>query len=247
MPGPSDPQPGTGARQGAVLPQEKPLSHPGPCPSRPGTHRQAPPRGPPGVPRQPGPAPPACLEEDGLPVLADAVQQRLWQLEAGYRREVEALRRQVRQLQLRLESQQYCSPPSEPDLDYEDDFTCLRESDDSEKEGSLSDPSEDCTSEDSWAQVEQRDTEVTRWVPDHMASHCFSCDCEFWIAKRRHHCRNCGNVFCKDCCHLKLPIPEQQLYEPVLVCSCCHDLLLDAHMRHIRSQQLKKPIAAASS
>lgn len=22
-----------------------------------------------------------------------------------------------------------------------------------------------------------------------MASHCFSCDCEFWIAKRRHHCR----------------------------------------------------------
>lgn len=22
-----------------------------------------------------------------------------------------------------------------------------------------------------------------------MASHCFNCDCEFWIAKRRHHCR----------------------------------------------------------
>lgn len=32
-------------------------------------------------------------------------------------------------------------------------------------------------------------TQVTRWVPDHMASHCFNCDSEFWIAKRRHHCR----------------------------------------------------------
>ncbi|KAI1893543.1 hypothetical protein AGOR_G00124810 [Albula goreensis] len=193
--------------------------------------------------------PPAApyLEEDGLPVLVDAVQQRLRQLEAGYRQEVEALRRQVRQLQVRLESQQYCTPPSEPDLDYEDDFTCLRESDDSEKESSLQDHSDDSISEDSWAQVEQRETEVTRWVPDHMASHCFSCDCEFWIAKRRHHCRNCGNVFCKDCCHLKLPIPEQQLYEPVLVCSSCHDLLLDSRTCDIRSHQLKKPIAAASS
>ncbi|KAF0038088.1 hypothetical protein F2P81_008572 [Scophthalmus maximus] len=80
-----------------------------------------------------------------------------------------------------------------------------------------------------------------------MASHCFNCDCEFWIAKRRHHCRNCGNVFCKDCCHLKLPIPDQQLYDAVLVCNTCHDLLLEARTREIRSQQLKKAIATASS
>ncbi|KAJ8403848.1 hypothetical protein AAFF_G00347160 [Aldrovandia affinis] len=201
------------------------------------------------APPPPPPLPPplAYQDEDGLPVLVDAVQLRVWQLETAYRREVQALRRQVRQLQARLESRQHCTPPSEPDLDYEDDFTCLRESDDSEKESSLPDHSEDSISEDSWSQVEQRDTEVTRWVPDHMATHCFSCDSEFWIAKRRHHCRNCGNVFCKDCCHLRLPIPEQQLYEAVLVCSACHDLLLDSRARGIRAHQLKKPIAAASS
>uniref|UniRef100_A0A673K265 phosphatidylinositol-3,5-bisphosphate 3-phosphatase n=1 Tax=Sinocyclocheilus rhinocerous TaxID=307959 RepID=A0A673K265_9TELE len=91
------------------------------------------------------------------------------------------------------------------------------------------------------------DAQVTRWVPDHMASHCFNCDCEFWVAKRRHHCRNCGNVFCKDCCHLKLPIPDQQLYDPVLVCNTCFDLLLESRTRELRSQQLKKAIATASS
>lgn len=59
--------------------------------------------------------------------------------------------------------------------------------------------------------------------------------------------RNCGNVFCKDCCHLKLPIPEQQLYDSVLVCNTCHDLLLESRTRELRSQQLKKAIATASS
>eukprot|EP00066_Takifugu_rubripes_P029676 XP_011618942.1 PREDICTED: myotubularin-related protein 4-like [Takifugu rubripes] len=195
----------------------------------------------------PPPQAPAYLDDDGLPVPLDAVQQRLRQIEAGYKQEVEVLRQQVRQLQMRLESKQYSRPPSEPDVDYEDDITCLRESDHSNEEDSLSTHSEDRLSEGSWDRVEPKDTEVTRWVPDHMASHCFSCDCEFWIAKRRHHCRNCGNVFCKDCCHLKLPIPDQQLYDPVLVCNACHDLLLESRTREIRSQQLKKAIATASS
>lgn len=54
-------------------------------------------------------------------------------------------------------------------------------------------------------------------------------------------------MFCKDCCHLKLPIPDQQLYDPVLVCNTCHDLLLESRTREISSQQLKKAIATASS
>ncbi|KAJ3589277.1 hypothetical protein NHX12_010122, partial [Muraenolepis orangiensis] len=189
----------------------------------------------------------AYLDDDGLPVAMDAVQQRLRQMEACYKQEVELLRQQVRRLQMKLESKQFGSPPSEPDVDYEDDITCLRESDNSNEEDSLSSQSEDRLSEGSWDRVDQRDMEVTRWVPDHMASHCFNCDSEFWMAKRRHHCRNCGNVFCKDCCHLKLPIPDQQLYDPVLVCSTCHDMLLECRNQDIRSQELKKPIATASS
>ncbi|CAB1353088.1 unnamed protein product, partial [Coregonus sp. 'balchen'] len=150
----------------------------------------------------PSQPPPAYLDDDGLPVPMDAVQQRLRQIEAGYKQEVEVLRRQVRQLQMRLE-RPYGTPPSEPDVDYEDDITCLRESDDSDEEDSLSDHSEDCFSEGSWDTVEQKDSE--------------------------------------------LPIPDQKLYDPVLVCNVCYDLLLEARNREICSQQLKKPIATASS
>ncbi|XP_059829128.1 myotubularin-related protein 4 isoform X1 [Hypanus sabinus] len=190
---------------------------------------------------------PSYVDDDGLPFPVDAVQQRLRQIEATYKQEVELLRRQVHELQMRLDSQQYCNSPAEIDIDYGDDFTCLRESDDSDIEESLSIHSDDQRSEASWEPVDRKETEVTRWVPDHMASHCFNCDSEFWLAKRRHHCRNCGNVFCANCCHLKLPIPDQQLYDPVLVCNSCYDQVQACRTREIMNQQLKKPIATASS
>ncbi|XP_068126142.1 myotubularin-related protein 4 isoform X2 [Hyperolius riggenbachi] len=195
----------------------------------------------------PSPAPLTYQDDDGLPIPNDVVQQRLRQMEASYKQEVDLLRRQVWELQLQLEIRQYCAPPPEPEADYEDDFTCVKESDGSDMDDLYSDKSEDRLSEASWEPVDKKETEVTRWVPDHMASHCFNCDSEFWLAKRRHHCRNCGNVFCAGCCHLKLPIPDQQLYDPVLVCNTCYDHIQVARARELMSQQLKKPLAAASS
>ncbi|XP_038614895.1 myotubularin-related protein 4 isoform X2 [Tachyglossus aculeatus] len=195
----------------------------------------------------PSPGPPLYLDDDGLPFPPDVVQQRLRQIEAGYKQEVELLRRQVRELQMRLDIRHRCAPPAEPPVDYEDDFTCLKESDGSDAEDFGSDPSEDGLSEASWEPVDKKETEVTRWVPDHMASHCYNCDCEFWLAKRRHHCRNCGNVFCAGCCHLKLPIPDQQLYDPVLVCNACYEHIQVSRARELMNQHLKKPIATASS
>uniref|UniRef100_A0A8C9D607 phosphatidylinositol-3,5-bisphosphate 3-phosphatase n=1 Tax=Panthera leo TaxID=9689 RepID=A0A8C9D607_PANLE len=195
----------------------------------------------------PSPVPPLYLDDDGLPFPTDVIQHRLRQIEAGYKQEVEQLRRQVRELQMRLDIRHCCAPPAEPPMDYEDDFTCLKESDGSDIEDFGSDHSEDCLSEASWEPVDKKETEVTRWVPDHMASHCYNCDCEFWLAKRRHHCRNCGNVFCAGCCHLKLPIPDQQLYDPVLVCNSCYEHIQVSRARELMSQHLKKPIATASS
>ncbi|KAM5307808.1 phosphatidylinositol-3,5-bisphosphate 3-phosphatase MTMR4 isoform 1-T1 [Glossophaga mutica] len=195
----------------------------------------------------PSPVPPLYLDDDGLPFPTDVIQHRLRQIEAGYKQEVEQLRRQVRELQMRLDIRHCCAPPAEPPMDYEDDFTCLKESDGSDTEDFGSDHSDECLSEASWEPVDKKETEVTRWVPDHMASHCYNCDCEFWLAKRRHHCRNCGNVFCAGCCHLKLPIPDQQLYDPVLVCNSCYEHIQVSRARELMSQHLKKPIATASS
>lgn len=78
-----------------------------------------------------------CLDDDGLPVPLDAVQQRLRQIEASYKQEVEVLRRQVKQLQMKLESRQHSSPPSEPDIYYEDDIVSAKRKRDADDGTSL--------------------------------------------------------------------------------------------------------------
>lgn len=73
-------------------------------------------------PKCPSPVPPVYLDDDGLPFPTDVIQHRLRQIEASYKQEVEQLRRQVRELQLRLDIRHFCAPPAEPPMDYEDDF-----------------------------------------------------------------------------------------------------------------------------
>jgi len=49
---------------------------------------------------------------------------------------------------------------------------------------------------------------VVRWVPDAEAPSCTACDFQFTFMRRRHHCRNCGRVFCSACSNNFMPIPE---------------------------------------
>lgn len=41
----------------------------------------------------------------------------------------------------------------------------------------------------SWEQVEEKDSHMTLWVPDHVVTHCAECQQEFWMVRRKHHCR----------------------------------------------------------
>ncbi|XP_051829051.1 myotubularin-related protein 3 isoform X5 [Antechinus flavipes] len=147
------------------------------------------------------------LDDDGMPVYTDAIQQRLRQIETGHQQEVETLKKQVQELRSRLESQYLNSS-----LRFNGDFG---------------------------------DEVMTRWLPDHLAAHCYGCDSAFWLASRKHHCRNCGNVFCSSCCNQKVPVPSQQLFEPSRVCKSCYNSL------HPTSSsldlELDKPIAATSN
>ncbi|XP_070372454.1 phosphatidylinositol-3,5-bisphosphate 3-phosphatase MTMR3 isoform X9 [Equus asinus] len=156
------------------------------------------------------------LDDDGMPVYTDTIQQRLRQIESGHQQEVETLKKQVQELRSRLESQYLTSS-----LHFNGDFG---------------------------------DEVMTRWLPDHLAAHCYACDSTFWLASRKHHCRdtdrvdqtwNCGNVFCSSCCNQKVPVPSQQLFEPSRVCKSCYSSL------HPTSSsidlELDKPIAATSN
>ncbi|XP_054983907.1 RUN and FYVE domain-containing protein 1 isoform X2 [Sorex araneus] len=62
------------------------------------------------------------------------------------------------------------------------------------------------------------------WLKDDEATHCKQCEKEFSISRRKHHCRNCGHIFCNACSSNELALPSYP--KPVRVCDSCHTLLL---------------------
>ena len=49
------------------------------------------------------------------------------------------------------------------------------------------------------------------WTDDEFVSACHRCRSEFSLFNLKHHCRNCGLIFCDKCSSTKMLIPEQQL------------------------------------
>ncbi|VDL72651.1 unnamed protein product [Nippostrongylus brasiliensis] len=47
-----------------------------------------------------------------------------------------------------------------------------------------------------------------RWVPDEDCDQCTACSAVFTVVRRRHHCRNCGRIFCQRCSRNAICIPE---------------------------------------
>ena len=37
---------------------------------------------------------------------------------------------------------------------------------------------------------------IEHWVKDEEQERCTGCDADFTTFLRKHHCRNCGNIFC---------------------------------------------------
>lgn len=184
------------------------------------------------------------LDDDGLAVYNDIIQQRLRQIEAGHQLEVETLKKQVQELWSRLESQHF-NNSLRINGDTGDEVTSTPDSENNLDQSCLSRCSTELFSEASWEQVDKQDTEVTRWYPDHLAPQCYGCESRFWLASRKHHCRNCGNVFCSTCCDQKIPVPSQQLFEPSRVCMTCYGSL-QPHSTTLELE-LEKPIAASSN
>ncbi|XP_029961326.1 RUN and FYVE domain-containing protein 1 isoform X2 [Salarias fasciatus] len=62
------------------------------------------------------------------------------------------------------------------------------------------------------------------WLKDDEATQCKQCQKEFSISRRKHHCRNCGDIYCNSCSSNELALPSYP--RPVRVCDMCHSLLL---------------------
>ncbi|KAJ3672384.1 hypothetical protein LUZ60_007105 [Juncus effusus] len=62
--------------------------------------------------------------------------------------------------------------------------------------------------------------EKEHWVPDEAVTKCTACGADFGAFVRRHHCRNCGDIFCDKCTQGRIALTaEDQL--PVRVCDRC--------------------------
>ncbi|XP_072484891.1 RUN and FYVE domain-containing protein 2 isoform X2 [Notamacropus eugenii] len=73
------------------------------------------------------------------------------------------------------------------------------------------------------------------WLKDEEATHCKLCETEFSLSKRKHHCRNCGEIFCNACSDNELPLPSSP--KPVRVCDSCHALLIQRFNTSVASLQ----------
>lgn len=65
-------------------------------------------------------------------------------------------------------------------------------------------------------------THADHWIKDETVDACKDCAIRFSFAERRHHCRNCGQLFCARCSRFEIDIPRMKIYNNVRVCRQCY-------------------------
>ncbi|XP_020254417.1 LOW QUALITY PROTEIN: protein FREE1 [Asparagus officinalis] len=69
--------------------------------------------------------------------------------------------------------------------------------------------------------VKPGNEEKDHWVPDEAVSKCTSCAADFGAFVRKHHCRNCGDIFCDKCTQGRIALTADEQAQPVRVCDRC--------------------------
>jgi len=190
------------------------------------------------------------IDTDGLTAHHNEVQERLVRIFATHQAEVQELRRDLQCTRVALfkqkslfSSSRGCNGSVNAALAFDSDNEILQGGIEAGKEvknghhnggpvpagiNSGSSSTGACSDASStWEAVDEKEANPTLWVPDHAVAACMKCSTNFWFGRRKHHCRNCGFLFCRDCSSRMIPIPSEQLYHPVRVCDNCF-LLLDA-------------------
>lgn len=62
-----------------------------------------------------------------------------------------------------------------------------------------------------------------KWADDSQVTHCTGCEKLFTVTIRKHHCRNCGNIFCNECSAKSAATASSR--KPVRVCDNCYSEL----------------------
>ncbi|CAG8580396.1 802_t:CDS:10 [Dentiscutata erythropus] len=62
------------------------------------------------------------------------------------------------------------------------------------------------------------------WVDDETVKVCKGCETSFTPLRRKHHCRQCGNIFCQECTSKNIALPQLGYLKPERVCSGCFEI-----------------------
>lgn len=62
---------------------------------------------------------------------------------------------------------------------------------------------------------------ATKWIPDDCVTECMQCGTAFGIMSWKHHCRQCGYIFCSTCTS-NLDYVAGYADQKVKVCDGCH-------------------------
>ncbi|KAF5299222.1 hypothetical protein FQA39_LY02395 [Lamprigera yunnana] len=77
----------------------------------------------------------------------------------------------------------------------------------------------------SWSVCDIPGRAADHWLKDEGADYCAGCTIRFTIYERKHHCRNCGQVFCSKCSKFESEISRLRIFKPVRVCQTCYAAL----------------------
>jgi len=77
----------------------------------------------------------------------------------------------------------------------------------------------------SWSMSDSVGRIADHWVKDEVADVCDNCSTKFNFTERKHHCRNCGNVFCGRCSRYESPVVHLRIFKAVRVCVKCYNEL----------------------
>ena len=96
---------------------------------------------------------------------------------------------------------------------------------------------------------------IHSWIKDENVKQCYKCSDTFSLLNRKHHCRNCGKIYCSKCSDYFIKIPEKiktvQKGNPVPLQKTDHKLAKHPRIKKVphteylsnKSNILRKPIS----
>lgn len=163
-----------------------------------------------------------CIDIDGLTKIEDQTFRKVVERDESNRKEIDNLKQQLEQYRSLLKG----LANNVPAMDFPFELAINEPMDKNMNEDNAN---QNCSGTDSfcssWDEIDESDYKLPTWTPDFYVTHCQNCNSQFSLSRRKHHCRNCGLVFCYKCANQFYPLPNQNLNSPVRVCQPCKSKL----------------------